>query len=228
MAIRLLARLLNSLRRAAPHQPRALRRRGRAREPPGDIGRRGCRGGVDLDLFAVRSRRPALGTGRVDAAGRRRPERRPGVSGRTACLDHRRSRAGRRGAGQLGATRDRCHRRGIPDARLRHPRQWPAGRAHRPRARGLETLLVLGSDLDDSWAWLRAGEALERVLLEITRAGWVSSPVNQALELPHTRARVQAVFAGTVRPQVMLRVGRAEPTPHTPRRPMSDLLTEDH
>ena len=36
---------------------------------------------------------------------------------------------------------------------------------------------------DTPAAWLRAGEALERVLLEVTRCGYVASPLTQVTEV---------------------------------------------
>ena len=39
--------------------------------------------------------------------------------------------------------------------------------------------------------WLRAGEALERVLLEITRHGFVASPLTQVTEVPSARAQLR-------------------------------------
>src|SRR5437763_828655 len=46
------------------------------------------------------------------------------------------------------------------------------------------TFVLLATPRDDPPAWLRAGEALERVLLELHRLGWAASPMSQALEVP--------------------------------------------
>ena len=46
-----------------------------------------------------------------------------------------------------------------------------------------QCLLLLGTSADRPEAWLRAGEALEHVLLEITRQGYVASPLTQIVEI---------------------------------------------
>jgi nitroreductase len=83
-----------------------------------------------------------------------------------------------------------------------------------------QTLLLLATTRDDVVAWLRAGEAFERLLLELTRRGWVAGPLTQPLEVPATRARLAELTFPFV-PQMLLRVGRAvaaEPTARRPRR----------
>jgi nitroreductase len=75
--------------------------------------------------------------------------------------------------------------------------------------------------------WLRAGEALERVLLEITRHGFVASPLTQVTEVPTTRAELRRELGMTMNPHVLLRIGRAPLTPETQRRAFVDVLTEE-
>jgi nitroreductase len=88
-----------------------------------------------------------------------------------------------------------------------------------------DCLLVLGTDQDDPAAWLAAGEALQHVLLEITRLGYAASPLSQVTEDPSTRADLLAMLLRPVHPQVLLRVGLAPPAPGSSRRPLSDVLT---
>jgi hypothetical protein len=72
------------------------------------------------------------------------------------------------------------------------------------------TLLVLGTTSDDTLSWLRAGEATSAVLLQATVAGLASSPLSQPLEVGHTRLALRdGVLAGTLSPQLILRVGWA-------------------
>jgi nitroreductase len=87
------------------------------------------------------------------------------------------------------------------------------------------TLLVLGTRADDDEAWLRSGEALQRVLLEITRAGWAVSPVTQAVEVAGTRIALRAGLLWDTWPQTVLRIGHADPTGATPRRPRDDVTS---
>jgi nitroreductase len=89
-----------------------------------------------------------------------------------------------------------------------------------------DSLLVLGTEQDDAAAWLAAGEALQHVLLEITRLGYAASPLSQITEDPSTRADLRAMLVRPVFPQVLLRVGLAPPAPGSSRRPLSDVLTQ--
>jgi hypothetical protein len=86
------------------------------------------------------------------------------------------------------------------------------------------TLLLLSSVTDTPKAWLHAGEAMERVLLELTQAGWVASPVTQAVEVPVTRSQLRAALCWGGHPQMLLRIGRAAPVQRTPRRRSADVV----
>jgi nitroreductase len=88
------------------------------------------------------------------------------------------------------------------------------------------TLLVLATRADDEEAWLRSGEALQRVLLEITRAGWAVSPITQAVEIPLTRLELRTGLTWDTWPQAILRIGHAAATSSTPRRPRDDVVSD--
>ena len=90
-------------------------------------------------------------------------------------------------------------------------------------------VVVLGTDDDDTAAWLAAGQALGRLLLTATVHGLAASPMTQALEIPDTRARLAAELGLVGHPQMVLRVGRAPEGStttggHTNRRPVDDVL----
>lgn len=89
-----------------------------------------------------------------------------------------------------------------------------------------QTMLVLSASADDAKAWLRIGEALERVLLEITRHGYVASPLSQVVEIPRTRAALRSQLGMLTFPDMLLRVGRAATTPASRRRKLADVLHE--
>ncbi len=89
-----------------------------------------------------------------------------------------------------------------------------------------QCLLLLGTAADSAPSWLRAGEGLERVLLEITRHGFVAGPLTQVIEVPATRAALRNELRLAMAPHVLLRVGRAAPTPAPRRRRLVDTLTE--
>jgi hypothetical protein len=96
----------------------------------------------------------------------------------------------------------------------------PAGRGGLPADTGgrHETLILLTTRADDEASWLRAGEALERVLLRLTQSGYVGQPVTQAVEVPVTRSQLRAALSWDAHPQMLLRIGRAAATPAVPRR----------
>lgn len=87
-----------------------------------------------------------------------------------------------------------------------------------------QTLVVLATHRDDALAWLRCGEALERVLLELTARGWVAGPLTQAVEVPVTRTQLRSALTWDAHPQTVLRIGRAPATSPTPRRPRRDVV----
>jgi nitroreductase len=87
-----------------------------------------------------------------------------------------------------------------------------------------QCLLLLGTARDTPGSWLGAGEALEHMLLEITRRGYVASPFTGLIEVAVTNAALRAELALTTHPHVLLRVGRAPSTPASRRRRLGDML----
>jgi hypothetical protein len=90
-----------------------------------------------------------------------------------------------------------------------------------------QCLLLLGASADNRTAWLRAGEALERVLLEIARHGYAASPLTQVIEVAATNVLLRRDLDLTMHPHVLLRVGRAPSTPKVRRRRLVDVLIAD-
>ncbi|SNS11322.1 Nitroreductase family protein [Geodermatophilus saharensis] len=89
------------------------------------------------------------------------------------------------------------------------------------------TVVLMGTDGDDREAWLTAGRALGRVLLEATAAGLAASPLTQALDWPATRTQLRSRLSLVGYPQMLLRLGypSGDRTPSTNRRPVADVLT---
>jgi nitroreductase len=90
-----------------------------------------------------------------------------------------------------------------------------------------QCLLLLVSDGDDPLSWLRSGEALERLWLEVTRAGYAISLLTQVVEVPSTRELLRSELGLTKYPHVLLRVGRAPATPATRRRKLVEVLRQE-
>jgi hypothetical protein len=88
-----------------------------------------------------------------------------------------------------------------------------------------QCLLLLGTAQDSPRAWLQAGEALERILLEVTRRGLAASPLTQVIEVPRTRAALQEELGLRMIPHILLRVGRAPKTPASRRLQLVSMLS---
>jgi len=94
------------------------------------------------------------------------------------------------------------------------------------RSSSEQCLLLLGTNADNPAAWVRAGEALERVWLEIAHRGFTASPFTQVIEIPRTREMLRAELGISMNPHVLLRVGRAAATSPTRRRRLVDVLVD--
>ncbi|MFF5158369.1 Acg family FMN-binding oxidoreductase [Streptomyces sp. NPDC000348] len=85
-------------------------------------------------------------------------------------------------------------------------------------------LAVLSTPRDLPEDWLRAGQAMERVLLLATLEGLSSSFATQALEWSDLRWPLRDPVSGTGYTQIVLRLGYGPKGPDTPRRPVPDIL----
>jgi hypothetical protein len=105
--------------------------------------------------------------------------------------------------------------------------------AHTYRRPGIDDdaaqILVLCTDGYSRADALDCGEALSKVLLDCTMAGFATCPVTQVTELHASRDIISGLIARDACPQVLIRVGLApaldEVPPPTPRRPVTDFLT---
>jgi hypothetical protein len=87
-------------------------------------------------------------------------------------------------------------------------------------------IAVLTSHLPGRAGDVRAGEALQRVLLTATVDGLAVSFLSQLVEVPDIRDRVCRLLGTRRPPQAVLRIGRGWPTLRTPRRAVADLLLD--
>ena len=87
-----------------------------------------------------------------------------------------------------------------------------------------DELLVLLTDGDTPVDRLRAGEALERVLLEATASGVSVALLTQPTEVPELRPWLRDPRSPWGHPQALLRVGFGPRPPESARRPVSDVL----
>lgn len=88
-------------------------------------------------------------------------------------------------------------------------------------------LAVLGTDGDGGPDWIRAGQALDRVLLTATAHGVSSSFFDSPLEAPDLRPQVAEAVRMAGWPQMILRFGYGEEVEPSPRRPLSEVVHEE-
>ncbi|MFJ1768106.1 Acg family FMN-binding oxidoreductase [Amycolatopsis sp. NPDC088138] len=74
-------------------------------------------------------------------------------------------------------------------------------------------------------AEVRAGMAMQRVLLTATAEGLAASFLSQPFETPWTRDALDRLFTGLGQPHTLLRIGYGYPTRLTARRAVADVLT---
>jgi nitroreductase len=84
-------------------------------------------------------------------------------------------------------------------------------------------LAVLSTATSTKLDWLRAGQAMQRVLLTATQHGIATCPLTQPLETADAW-QVRDPVSGRGTPQLILRIGYGLPAPVTPRRPVRDVL----
>ncbi len=84
---------------------------------------------------------------------------------------------------------------------------------------------LVSTDHDTPTDWLRAGVALERVLLTATAEGLSASFLNAPTELRRLRNRLSSLLGAEGHPQVLMRLGYHPPVSATPRRPLAEVVS---
>lgn len=99
------------------------------------------------------------------------------------------------------------------------------GAKDRQLADGSPVLAVLGTNADEVADWLRAGQALQRVLLNAHRHGLQASYLNQPIQVPSLRPGLQQIVDRPGFAQILLRLGfPAGDVPATPRRYLDEVI----
>lgn len=98
-------------------------------------------------------------------------------------------------------------------------------RQSRKMALAAPGIAVLGTETDTPADWIRAGQALARVLLCACADGVRSSYFNQAVQDPELRADVVRLTGARGAPQMILRLGYGFCSRETPRRPLDQVLS---
>ena len=87
-------------------------------------------------------------------------------------------------------------------------------------------LVILGTDSDTPTQWIHAGQALSAVLLQATTEGLRASMLGQVIDLPATRAQLRTELRLIGEPQMVLRIGYGPAAPATPRRPLTEIISQ--
>lgn len=91
--------------------------------------------------------------------------------------------------------------------------------------RSSSALMVLLSENDDINSWISTGRSFERLALCATALGIKNAHINQPCEVPELKKKFQKLLsAGSMHPQLLLRLGYAEPFPKSLRRPVSEVI----
>jgi hypothetical protein len=83
---------------------------------------------------------------------------------------------------------------------------------------------VLSTQNEDKLTWIKAGVLLESLFLTATKLGVRFDLFSQPTAIPELRHKMAKILE-TNYPQILIRMGYAEPAKHTPRRPVEDVLT---
>ena len=93
------------------------------------------------------------------------------------------------------------------------------------RAPGVIGVIVTPSDLQEDW--LRAGQALERLLIVAAERGAFAAIHSQLTEVRHLRDELRRELLAAGHPQLLLRFGYAPDGHRTPRRPVDEVFVLD-
>lgn len=90
--------------------------------------------------------------------------------------------------------------------------------------RSSPALALVATAADDRAAWVAAGRTFERFALTATSLGVQLAHLNQPCEIPSLRAALARRLGVPDHPQLLVRLGYAEPLPRAPRRPVEAVL----
>jgi len=94
------------------------------------------------------------------------------------------------------------------------------------RAAASECIAVLTGPGDYVASWVRSGEALQRVLLELTTAGLGFGLLSMPIEVPDARREISQTLGLDHSAQLIIRIGAGGDAPPLRRRRLVDVLTD--
>ncbi len=98
-------------------------------------------------------------------------------------------------------------------------------KADEKNIRNSSALMLLVSEKNDKKSWVDVGRSFEHIALTLTTLNIKNAHLNQPCEAPQLKTQLQQHLAlGNAHPQLLLRIGYAEPLPHAPRRTVEQVL----
>jgi nitroreductase len=82
---------------------------------------------------------------------------------------------------------------------------------------------ILSTDGDDKSTWIKAGMLFETMFLTATKLNVRFDLFSQPIAIPELRQELAQIL-NTKYPQLLIRMGYAQPQKHTPRRPIEEVL----
>jgi hypothetical protein len=82
---------------------------------------------------------------------------------------------------------------------------------------------VLSTESDDKLTWIKTGVLFEILFLTATRLNVMFDLFSQPVGIPDLRQEMAQILNAKY-PQILIRMGYAEPAKHTPRRPVEEVL----
>ena len=82
---------------------------------------------------------------------------------------------------------------------------------------------VLSTESDDKLTWIKTGVLFEILFLTATRLNVMFDLFSQPIGIPELRQEMAQIL-NVKYPQILIRMGYAEPAKHTPRRPVEEVL----
>jgi hypothetical protein len=89
---------------------------------------------------------------------------------------------------------------------------------------GSPDIVVISSQRDDRPGWLATGRALARLTLAARAAGRASAYMNQPCEVPEFRGQLAVLLGDDTHPQLVVRLGLADPVHRASRLPLGEVL----
>ncbi|HEX2320469.1 MAG TPA: hypothetical protein VHJ18_15915 [Streptosporangiaceae bacterium] len=112
----------------------------------------------------------------------------------------------------------------FPGRDFAHAHGWGTRASTTIPQRSAGVIAVLVTSVDQRLDWIRAGQALQRVLLAASVHGVAAALHSQPMELPELRGFIRVRLCSQASPQMLLRFGATDHVSASVRRPVEEVL----